>query len=339
MKKLISLILIAVFAALALVSCTPAKTEGTYKVGICNFVDDASLNQIIANIKAQFAEIEKEKNVKITVIEQNCNTDANVLNQIITDFEAQHVDLMIGVATPVAIAMQTATEESKTPVVFAAVSDPLAAQLVASLEKPGANITGTSDFLNTEAVMKLIFAHNPEAKTVGLLYDLGQDSSTTAIASAKAFLAEKGVTVKEYTGTNTQEIGLAVDQIVLDKCDAVFTPSDNTVMAAELSIYEKLADAKIPHYAGADSFALNGAFCGYGVDYANLGVETAKMAAEILIDGKSPADMAVRTFDNGTATVNTDICGKFGLDYEAVKTEFAPFCTKVQPITTAESFE
>jgi len=339
MKKLISLILIAVFAITALSACTTTKTENTYTVGICNYVDDASLNQIIANIKAELTNIEKEKNVKIEVIEKNCNLDANVLNQIIADFISRKVDLMIGVATPVAIAMQAATEDNKIPVVFAAVSDPVGARLVDSLDKPGANITGTSDFLDTNAVMNLIFAQNPNAQKIGLLYDLGQDSSTAAIKSAKEFLSGKGVEVIEYTGTNTSEIVLAADKIAADKCDAVFTPSDNTVMTAELSIYEKLADAGVLHYAGADSFALNGAFLGYGVDYANLGVETAKMAAEILLDGKKPADMKVKTFDNGTATVNTDICTKLGLDYEQVKTTFSPLCTKVQPITTAESFD
>ena len=339
MKKFLSLILVAIFAITALSACTPAKTENTYTVGICNYVDDASLNQIIANIKAQLQTIEKEKNVKIEVIEKNCNLDSNVLNQIIADFISRKVDLMIGVATPVAIAMQAATEDNKIPVVFAAVSDPLGAKLVDSLEKPGANVTGTSDFLDTNAVMNLIFAQNPEAKKIGLLYDLGQDASTAAIKSAKEYLAAKNVEVIEYTGTNTSEIVLAADKIAADKCDAVFTPSDNTVMTAELSIYEKLADAGVLHYAGADSFALNGAFLGYGVDYANLGVETAKMAAEILLDGKKPADMAVKTFDNGTATINTDICTKLGLDYEQLKTTFSPLCTKVQPITTAESFE
>ncbi len=339
MKKLISLILVAIFAIAAVTACTPAKQENSYTVGICNYVDDASLNQIIANIKAQLGTIEKEKNVKIEVIEKNCNLDANVLNQIIADFISRKVDLMIGVATPVAIAMQAATEDNKIPVVFAAVSDPLGAKLVDSLEKPGANVTGTSDFLDTNAVMNLIFAQNPDAKKIGLLYDIGQDASTAAIKSAKEFLNAKGVEIIEYTGTNTSEIVLAADKIAADKCDAVFTPSDNTVMTAELSIYEKLADAGVLHYAGADSFALNGAFLGYGVDYANLGVETAKMAAEILLDGKKPADMAVKTFDNGTATVNTDICTKLGLDYEQIKTTFGPLCTKVQPITTAESFE
>ncbi|MBP5206911.1 MAG: ABC transporter substrate-binding protein [Clostridia bacterium] len=337
MKKLISIILILVIAATALCACSGSKAD--YTVGICNYVDDASLNQIVSNIKNRLAEIGKQNNVTIKVLEQNCNADANVMSQIIADFQSKKVDLMVGVATPVAIAMQAATEDTKIPVVFAAVSDPLAAGLVDSLDKPGANITGTSDFLNTKAVMDLIFAQAPETTKVGLLYDLGQDSSTTAIKEAKEYLQNKGVEIKEYTGTNTSEIGLQIDKIVSDGVKAVFTPSDNTVMTAELSIYEKLADNGILHYAGADSFALNGAFLGYGVDYANLGVKTADMIGQILIDGKDTATLPVMTFDNGTATVNTDICEKLGLSYDTVAATFAPFCTKVQPIKTAESFE
>ena len=132
---------------------------------------------------------------------------------------------------------------------------------------------------------------------------------------------------------------LAADAIVADEMDAVFTPTDNTIMAAELSIYEKFAEAKIPHYTGADSFALNGAFLGYGVDYANLGRETADMIAAILLDGADPATLPVKTFDNGTATVNTETCEAIGFDLETIKTAFAPFCTQVVEIQTAEAFE
>jgi putative ABC transport system substrate-binding protein len=119
----------------------------------------------------------------------------------------------------------------------------------------------------------------------------------------------------------------------------VFTPTDNVTMAAELAIYEDLAKAGIPHYTGADSFALNGAFLGYGVDYANLGVETANMIKGILVDGNDPAATPVMTFDNGTATINTDTCEILGLDYEKLKEVFGPYCLKVQEIQTAESFE
>ena len=337
MKKLLSLVLcVSLFLSL----CAFATAEGTaYKVGICNFVDDASLNQIVDNIQAQLKAIETEKGVTFEVLYDNCNADASVMNQIIANFIAEDADLLVGVATPVAMAMQGATEENQIPVVFAAVTDPLGAGLVESREAPGANVTGTSDYLDTAAVFNLIFAANPDVQTVGLLYDLGQDASATPIADAKALLEEKGVAYKEYTGTNTEEVIQAVNAAINDQVDALFTPQDNTVMAAELAIHEAVTEAGIPHYTGADSFALNGAFLGYGVDYANLGVETANMIAEILVDGADPATTPVKTFDNGTATVNTETAAAIGLDYDTVAELFAPFCTQVQPITTAESFD
>ncbi len=356
MKKLVSLIL-ALVLTLSLAACggadmiEPAKANNTvstanaseegktYTVGICNFVDDASLNQIIANIRERLDAIGAERGVSFAINEDNCNTDANVMNQIIANFQADKVDLMVGVATPVAMAMQAATEGTDLPVVFAAVSDPLGCGLVASLEAPGANLTGTSDYLDTNAIMNLVFAANPDADKIGLLYNVGEDSSTAPIAAAKAYLDAKGVAYVERTGTTVDEIVLAAQALVGDGVDAVFTPTDNTVMTAELSIYEIFANAGIPHYTGADSFALNGAFLGYGVDYANLGVETANMIAEILLDGKDAGSVPVKTFDNGTATVNTETCAAIGLDYDDIAAKFAPFCTRVQPITTAESFD
>lgn len=314
------------------------SSGASYTIGICNYVDDASLNQIVENINARLAEIESEQGITINVKYDNCNADANVMNQIIANFAADNVDLMVGVATPVAMAMQSATEDSKTPVVFAAVSDPVGAGLVASLEEPGSNVTGSSDNLDTNSVMNLIFAQNPDAKKIGLLYDVGQDSSTAAIEHAKAYLDDKGIEYVERTATTAEEVALAAQALVSDGVDAVFTPTDNTIMKAELAIYETFADAGIPHYTGADSFALNGAFLGYGVDYANLGRETADMIASILTEGKDPATTPVITFDNGTATVNTEICEKLGLDFDTVSEAFAPYCTRVEEITTAESF-
>ena len=260
------------------------------------------------------------------------------MQQIIANFFAEDADLLVGIATPVAMTMQAMTEENGVPVVFAAVSDPLSAGLVESLEAPGANITGTSDYLDTGAVLNLIFAADPDADLVGLLYDVGQDASATPIEHAKAELGARGVAYREYTGTTVAEVIQAADALIADGVDAVFTPTDNTIMTAELSIYEALAAAGIPHYTGADSFALNGAFLGYGVDYANLGRETGDMIADILVNGADPAATPVKTFDNGTATVNTETCSAIGLDFDTVSAAFAPYCTKVQPITTAESF-
>lgn len=339
MKKNIVSLFFSVVLALMLVCGCSAQDSQSFKIGICNYVDDASLNQIVENIYAALDAETAVTGAKFEIYYENCNADTNVLAQIISDFSAKEVDLMVGVATPVAMAMQAATEETGTPVVFAAVSDPLSVGLVDSLEVPGANITGTSDYLDTAAVMNLIFAADPDADNIALLYDLGQDSSTSAIQSAKAFLDEKGVSYKEYTGTTVDEVRLAVQSMIADGVDAVFTPADNTIMTAELSIYDMLAEAGIPHYTGADSFALNGAFLGYGVDYIELGKVTGTMVADILINHKNPGEVAVATFDNGTATINTETAEALGFDFDELSAAFEPYCTSIRSITTAESFD
>ena len=346
MKKIFAFVLSIIMAAACMAACSPSNlapasdADGkTIKVGICNYVDDASLNQIVENIQARLKEIGGEKGVAFDVSYDNCNADANLLTQIISNFIADDVDIMIGVATPVAMAMQAATEDNGIPVVFAAVSDPVGAGLVESMEAPGSNVTGTSDYLDTAAVMQLITAADPDVKNIALLYDIGQDSSTAAIAHAKKYLDANGIAYGEYTGTTVDEVTLAVQALIADGVDAVFTPTDNTIMKSELSIYEMLQEAGIPHYTGADSFALNGAFLGYGVDYAALGVETANMAASIALDGAKPAETAVKTFDNGCATINTETCEKLGFNYDEICKAFEPFCTKIQSIVTAESFD
>ncbi|MBR1584197.1 MAG: ABC transporter substrate-binding protein [Clostridia bacterium] len=337
MKKFAALVL-AVLMMISLLNVSLAEEQKTYKIGLCNLVDDASLNQIVDNLQAQLSVIEAERGVTIEVMYDNCNMNFGDLSLIIDKYIANSVDLMVGVTTPVASAMKGKTETNGIPVVFAAVSDPEGSGLVDSNAKPGANVTGTSDFLDTSAVFNLIFAANPDIKNVALLYNPSEDASTTPITDAKAILESKGVAYQEFTGTDTSQVILAAASIIANKAEAVFTPTDNTIMTAELAIYEDLAAAGIPHYTGADSFALNGAFLGYGVDYANLGKETANMVASILLDGADPAETQVMTFDNGTATVNTETCEILGLNYEEVAALFAPYCIEVKPITTAENF-
>ncbi len=176
-----------------------AASGSSYKVGIVQYVDDASLNQIVAAIQTELDKKSEELGISFDYKNYTYNgqADATTMNQIATDLIASDVDLIIPVATPVAMVMQNATAEnprddgSLIPVVFSAVSDPVGAGLVASMDAPGSNITGTSDALNTEAVFDLILAANPDIQTVGLLYDKSQDSSTAAIAAAKAYCEAK----------------------------------------------------------------------------------------------------------------------------------------------------
>lgn len=337
MKKVLAIVL-SLILTLSLCSLASAEEKTSFKVGICNLVDDPSLNQINDNIQSQLKALGEEKGVTFDVLYQNCNMDFAVLDQIISDFIFEEVDLMVGIATPVAKAMMTATEDNRIPVVFAAVSDPVGSGLAESMEAPGANVTGTSDALNTAAIFDLIFALNPEAAPVALLYNPSEDASTAPIAQAKEILAAKGVAYNEYSGTNTVEVQQAVDALIQDGAAAVFTPTDNTIQVAEPTISEALAEAKIPHYCGADSFALVGAFVGYGVDYANLGRETANIVSAILVDGADPAVTGVKTFDNGKATVNLQVCEALGVSYDDVAAAFDPFCTLVESIETGESF-
>ena len=314
---------------------TDSKSE--YKVGIVQYVDDASLNQIEANIEKELDAKGEELGVSFDYADYTFNgqADSTVINQIATQLVEDQVDIIIPIATPTAMVMQSATADNQIPVVFSAVTDPVAAGLVASLDAPGANITGTSDALDTKAVLDIMMAVNPQVKKLGLLYDKGQDSSAAAIEEAKSYAQEKGIEIVEKTGTTNDEISLAADALIAEQVDAAFTPTDNTVMTAELGIFEKFQEAKIPQYCGADSFALNGAFLGYGVNYADLGTLTADLAVDILVNGKTPADTPVATLDNGIATINTETAEIIGADYSMV----ADMCTGLVEVTTAENFD
>ena len=316
---------------------TTANEGAVYKVGIVKYVDDASLDQIESAIQAELDAKGQELGVTFDYADytKNGQADSTTLNQIASDLVADNVDVIIPIATPAALIMQTATEENQIPVVFSAVSDPVSAGLVESMDAPGSNVTGTSDALNVEAIIDLMLAANPDMKKLGLLYDQGQDSSKSAIASAEAYCQEKGIEVVEKTGTTNDEIALAADALIAAGVDAVFTPTDNTVMTAELAIYEKFVDAKIPHYAGADSFALNGAFCGYGVNYVTLGTATADMVVDILVNGADPAATPVQIMSSGIAMVNTETAEAIGLDYSA----FNDLCEEVKETVTQESFD
>ena len=330
---------VAVMAAITSAMATTAMAED-YKVGIVQYVDDASLNQITENIEKELDAKGEELGVTFNYADyfSNAQADSSVLNQISTDLLADQVDVIVAIATPVAMVMQSATEDTDIPVIFSAVSDPVGAGLVESMDAPGGNITGTSDALDTATIMNLMLAANPDLKKVGLLYDTAQDSSLNAIQDAIAFCEENGIEYEEKTGSTTDDVILAAQSLIADGVEAVFTPTDNTIMTAELSIYELFNDAKIPHYTGADSFALNGAFCGYGVDYANLGVATADMVAEVLTGDADVAATPVQTFDNGIATVNTDTCEAIGFDLDTIKETFSDYCTDFVEIQTAESF-
>ncbi|MEY8316096.1 ABC transporter substrate-binding protein [Oscillospiraceae bacterium 50-58] len=314
--------------------------EKTYKVGIVKFMDHASLDQIESSLQAELDVLGKELGVTFYYTDYSANGqgDGTILQQIGAQMIANDVDVIVPIATPAVQSMLAAVEDTDIPIIFSAVSDPIKDGIVADLNAPGGKATGTSDALNTEMVMELMLAANPDIQKVGLLYSKSESASAKPVEEAKAYLAAKGIAVEEKTGTNTNEISSAVDALVAAKVDAIFTPTDNTVQSAELAIFEKLQDAKIPHYGGADSFALNGAFCGYGVDYVQLGQATAKMVAELLVNGADPASTPVQIMTAENAVINTETCAAIGMDLDQLKSAFSTLGINIIETTTKQGF-
>ena len=313
---------------------TDIEVGTAYKVAIVKYVDDASLNQIEDAIIAQLEAKEAELGVNFEILQYNGQADGAVLNQIAADVLAEEVDAVVPIATPAAVLLQAATEDTDIPVIFSAVSNPVEDGLVADDNAPGSNVTGTSDGIDTEAIFNLMLLQNPDLDKVGLLYDKGQSSSLVSIADAIAFCEANNIEYVEKTGTTVSEVQAAADVLVAENVDAIFTPQDNTVMTAELAIYEKFVEAGIPHYTGADSFALNGAFMGYGVNYENLGTLTADMVIDIVVNGADPAATPVQKLQEGILTVNTDTATALEIDY----TIFADHCDELKEIQTGQEF-
>ena len=298
--------------------------DTTYKVAIVQQLDHASLDEIRTAIEAELDAKAAEKGITIEYKDFNGQNDATTLNQIGTQVVSDGYDAVIPIATLAAQCMATACESTKTPVIYAAISDPAAADLT-DIDY----VTGTSDALNTQSIMDMIFAVQPEAKTIGLLYSNSEANSTTPIAEAKAYLDAKGIAYVEKTGNTNDEIMTAANALV-GQVDAVFTPTDNVVMAAAAAVSETLTNAGIPFYTGADSFVTAGAFATCGVNYTELGTYTADMALDILETGTVPE---YHVMDGGIITVNTETAAALDLDYSAFN-DLAGTVVEVE--TTAE---
>ena len=321
MKKFLSMIAAVSLLAASLSACGASSTASTtaaaaapaaeggkeYKVAIVQQLDHASLDEIRVAIEAELEAKAAEKGIAITYKDFNGQNDATVLNQIGAQVVSDGYDAIIPIATLAATTMATATEDNQIPVIYAAISDPGEAQLTGI-----ANVTGTSDALNTPFILDMMLKANPDIETVGLLYSNSEANSVTPIREAKEYLDSKGIAYLEKTGNTTDEILTAASAMV-GRVQAVFTPTDNVVMTAEAALAEILNEAGIPHYTGADSFVQAGAFTTCGVNYTELGQKVAQMTVDVLTGGKVPTDFVV--MDGGIITVNTATAQKVGVDY------------------------
>ena len=303
----------------------PAAGEG-YKVAVVKQLDHASMDEIANAITGRLDEIAAEKGAEITYQVFSGQNDQSTLTQIGSQIVADGYSAIVPIGTLAAQVMVVAAEDSKTPVIFAAVSDPAYNDLT------GIDyLTGTSDALNTEFILDMMLAQNPDTAKVGLLYSKSETNSATPIAEAKAYLDGKGIAYVEATANTNDEVIAAASSLIADGVDAVFTPTDNVVMAAELAIYEDLAAAGIPHYTGADSFVRNGAFATCGVNYTDLGAQTADLVDQALSEGMDGLEDFYKV-SGGIITVNTETAAALGADYSV----FAGMGDLVEVTTTAE---
>ena len=322
MKKFMSLLLVAVMA-ISMLSVSAFATEQNFRIAIVQQLDHPSLDEIRTACDARLKELAEEKGFSVEVKDFHGQNDSTILNQIGAQVVDDGYDAIIPIATLAAQCMATATEGTDIPVIYAAISDPESSGLTGI-----ANVTGTSDALNTPFIMDMIFAAQPDVKTVGLLYSNSETNSLTPIAQAKEYLDEKGIAYIEKTGNTTDEVLTAAASLV-GRCDVVFTPTDNVVMAAEGQVAEILTEAGIAHYTGADSFVACGAFTTCGVNYTELGAYTADMAVDILLGGEMPE---YKVMDGGIITVNTETAEALGIDYAV----FSDMANTVVEVTTSE---
>ena len=332
MKKLICVILslVMILMLTACASSEPAAApeaesanDMTYTVAIVQQLDHSSLDEIREAIKAQLNTLAEPTNYTIKIEEYNGQNDASMLNQIGTQVVSDGVDMIIPIATLAAQSMVTAADGTDLPIVYAAISDPEGAGLT---DIP--TVTGVSDALNTNFIMDMMFAADPAIQTVGLLYSNSEINSEAPIRDAKAYLDAKGIAYVEKTGNTANEVIAAASDLI-GRVDAVFTPTDNVVMATEAAVAELLNEAGIPHYTGADSFVLSGAFTTCGVNYTELGTKTADIAFDILLGGEI-GDFHV--MEGGIITVNTETADACGIDYAV----FKDMANTVNEVVTAE---
>ena len=313
MKKVLTVLLVLVMAMSLFAGCGSDggdKAE-TVKVGILQLMEHPSLNTIRESIIEGLADAGYVDGENMTIEYQNGQNDMTIMKTASQTFVANECDVIIAIATPAAQAVLSETTEI--PIVFAAVTDPVDAGLVDSLEQPGGNVTGTSDEVSAEMIMNLAEEITPGFKTIGALYSSGEDNSASVIAGLKEYADAKGLKVVESSVTNSSEVQQAA-QYLADKVDVVYSPIDNTVASAMAVATEIFNGQKIPFYVSADSMVADGGLATYGIDYTVLGKETGAMAAQVL-GGEAPTNIPVKKMSDMSVYINSKTADAIGVEF------------------------
>lgn len=304
--------------SLALAGCSPSavpagSASGTaaarsYRVGIAQIVSHPSLDAAREGFKKALADADLD----VVYDEKNAQGDQATNTTIATTFNGAGLDLVLTIATPTAQAAAQAI--TSTPILFTAVTDPVAAQLVDSLESPGGNVTGTSDLNPVAEQIALVKRVRPDARTVGVIYSSGEVNSQVQVDLARAAAAEQGLELVEKTITTTAEVQQAAASL---EVDAIYVPTDNNVVSGLESVLQAAETRKIPVVAGEGDSVAKGAVITYGLDYSKLGYQTGEMAVKILTQGAKPADLPVETQKDLTLYVNKAAAERMGVTLPA----------------------
>ena len=300
MKRILSLTLIAVIALTAFTACNGGKDD-VIDIGIIQIVEHESLDEVRNSFIKSLAAKGYVDGENIKIDFQSAQGDTNNLTTIAQKFRNDNKDIVVAIATPSAQIMANETDDI--PIVFSAVTDPVDAKLVESLDAPGGNITGTSDWISAEALMSVAKEISPDIKKLGALYSTREANSASTVADLEKYCNANGIELVKNAIQNTNEVQTAAQSLVT-KVDAIFIPTDNDVASSMKVVSRVCSEAKIPTFLGADSMVENGGLISLGVDYSLLGEKTADMVIEI-IKGKSPAEMPVVVLDQLKTVVNT----------------------------------
>lgn len=283
------------------------KDGAKAKIGVIQLMEHTSLNIILDSFNKRMAELGYSED-EISI--QNAQGDMANITSIVQTFQGDKKDVVLAITTPVAQGCLELAKE--TPVVFAAVTDPVLAGVVTDFDKTDKGMTGTSDIIQIDRILDLALEITPDVKSLGYIYNASEDNSVSNLEKVKKYAAEHNLKVEEATISTGAELQTAASTIV-KKVDMIFCANDNTV-AESMPVLMKVAnEQKVPVYVGADSMVMDGGFATVGIDYTDLGIESANMV-DMVLHGKKTDEINVKVFkDDLSIYVNKKTLEELGL--------------------------
>lgn len=281
-------------------------------IGIVQHQEHPALDSSREGFLAKLKELGYDEN-KIDFQIKYAQGEASTDDLIVKQFVADKVDLIYAIATPAAQSAYNATMDTEIPVIFNAVTDAVEAGIVQSNEKPGGNVTGVSDAAPLEAQIKLIREMLPEAKTIGMLYNLGEVNGKIQVDQVKALAPEYDFEVKDLGVSATTEIPTAAEQLS-GSVDCFYNITDNMVVNATASVVDKANAKNLPVFAAEDGQMAQGLLASDSISYYSLGEQAGQIAYDILVNGKSPADIPVETAKDTTLILNQKVAEALGIE-------------------------